>query len=470
MIDAETAYQQALDYLYSFVDYSLTRSFRFTPEKFDLGRMVELMARLGNPQDRYPILHVAGTKGKGSVAALCASVLRTAGYQVGLYTSPHLQDYTERIQLNGQPIPHADLVRLVDELRPHVDVIEKLTTFELTTALAFLYFSRKGVTAAVVEVGLGGRLDATNIITPCVSVITTLSYDHMNVLGDTLTKIATEKTGIIKPNRPVVSAPQQGEALRIINQAADDQKSQLILVGRDWLFSPVRHTLDGQTLLVWPASEQEEMNAYIEFEKRTDYQPKRLNIPLLGYHQVENAATAYAALQAARSEGFVISENQIIDGFNQVKWPARFEVLRRDPPVVVDSAHNPDSALKLRLALEDYFHGLPVILVFGASEDKDVRGMFQNLLPRIRQVIATQSIHPRALEAEKIVELAHQFGVPAQAVLPLELALQNALALAGKDAAVVATGSLFVAAGTRHAWFDLNPTERYPVKASQTES
>lgn len=460
-MNQEIAYQQALDYLYSFVDYSLTRSFRFTPEKFNLERMVALMQRLGNPQNAYPIIHVAGTKGKGSVSAFCASVLQAAGYRTGLYTSPHLQDYVERIQVNGVPISHGELAELVDEIRQHVEAIHGLTTFELTTALGFLYFARRGATAAVIEVGLGGRLDATNVITPQIAVITALSYDHMNVLGNTLTQIASEKSGIIKPGIPVVSSPQKDEALQVIERTAADRSAPLTLVGRDYRFSSVEHSLDGQRLFVWTAGEQGLMNEYIEAGSHNTWRPVELAIPLLGYHQVENAATAYAVLDTARQHGMSIQDDHIRQGFTQVNWPARFEVLRRNPPVVVDSAHNPDSAIKLRLALEDYFPGLPVVLLFGASEDKDVRGMFQGLLPRVKRVVATQSIHPRAMDANNIVDLVHQFGLPAKAVLPLEAALAQALEFAGNDAALVATGSLFIAAATRDAWLKLNQTDQF---------
>ncbi len=182
-MDIETSYNKALDYLYSFVDYSLKHSSELAKADFNLDRMFALMESLGNPQNQYPIIHVAGTKGKGSVSALCASGLQAAGYKVGLYTSPHLLDYVERIQINGEPISHEQLVELVEEIKPHVAKIEKLTTFEITTALAFMAFAKYGVNAAVFEVGLGGRLDATNIVTPKVSVITSLSYDHMAVLG-----------------------------------------------------------------------------------------------------------------------------------------------------------------------------------------------------------------------------------------------------------------------------------------------
>lgn len=223
-MDTDLAYQEALDYLYTFVDYSLTRAFRYSPDKFDLKRMVEFTDFLDRPQEAYPVIHVAGTKGKGSVSALCASALGAAGYRVGLYTSPHLQDFAERIQIDGQPIPHADLVELVAEIKPYLEAGTKLTTFEIATALGFLYFARNGASAVVAEVGLGGRLDATNIVTPKVSVITSLSFDHSEFLGDTLAKIAAEKAGIIKPGVPLVVAPQTDEARIVIERIAEEPR------------------------------------------------------------------------------------------------------------------------------------------------------------------------------------------------------------------------------------------------------
>ena len=452
MPDVESNYQKALDYLYSFVDYSLTRSFRYSPEKFDLGRMFRLMDRLGNPQNHYPTIHVAGTKGKGSVSALIASILKETGYRVGFYTSPHLQDFTERIQINGVPISHSNLVELVEELKPHADLIEQITTFELTTALAFLYFARQKVEVGVIEVGLGGRLDATNIITPLVSVITSLSLDHMNLLGDTLAKIAGEKAGIIKPGRPLVLAPQKEEARLVVENVAKERSSDLFQVGRDLLFASWGHSLENQTIMVWQSADQPKVDTFIESSGSSDWEPMRLTIPLLGYHQIENAATAYAALDIACHEGLKITDTDIEHGFAKVFWPGRFEVMRSSPPVIIDSAHNRDSALKLRLAIEDYLPGQPVILVFGASEDKDIYGMFAELLPRVIKVVATQSEHPRAMSADKLVELAHQFGCPSQAISPVECALAKALDLAGQECAVVVAGSLFVAAAAREAW------------------
>jgi dihydrofolate synthase/folylpolyglutamate synthase len=463
MTEIDEAYQKALDYLYSYVDYSLTRNLRYSPDKFNLERMVELMARLGNPHSQYPVIHIAGTKGKGSISAMIANTLKTAGYKTGLYTSPHLQDYTERIQVNNLQIPRLDMVALLEEIKPHAEQIPEITTFELTTALGFLYFARQNVDVSVVEVGLGGRLDATNVVDPLVAIISSLSLDHMAVLGDSLAKIAGEKAGIIKPGRPVVLAPQREEARRVVERVAKERGSSLIQVGSDFLFAPWRHSLDGQSLLVWPASEQALADEFIESGGRHDWEPLRLTIPLLGYHQVENAATAYTALQIARQQGLEVKEEAILNGFASVTWPGRFEVLQRDPPVIVDSAHNQDSALKLRLALDDYLPGQPVILVFGASEDKDIHGMFAELLPRVRQVIATQSEHPRAINPDKLVELAHQFGCSAQAITPVEKALAWAMELAGdaSRAAVVVAGSLFVAAAVREAWPRLVKTQSY---------
>ncbi len=438
-MDIETQYQATLEYLYGFVDYSLTRVSRLAAAKFDLERMRSFLEYLGHPERAYPILHIAGTKGKGSVAALCASALQAGGYRVGLYTSPHLQDYAERIQVDGQPIPHAGLLQLVDKIRPYLDQGTELTTFEITTALAFLYFARQGATAVVAEVGLGGRLDATNVALPKVSVITSLSYDHMAILGDTLAKIAGEKAGIIKQQVPVVSAPQQAEAQQVVEQVAAQHLAPLVQVGRDYLFEALDHSLDGQRLRVWAAAGGEAVDLFI---------------PLLGAHQVENAAVAYAALQVAKTQGLPLSQQAIQQGFAAASWPGRFEILSRRPPLVIDSAHNRDSAQKLRQALDDYFPGWPVVLLFGASEDKDIAGMFDILLPRVQQVIVTRSFHPRAIDPARLVEWVQGYGRPVQVIDAVEAALPQALHLAGDSALVLATGSIFVAAAVRDSWYN----------------
>ena len=433
MTDIETSYNLALDYLYSFVDYSLKHSSELAKADFNLDRMFALMEELGNPQAKYPIIHVAGTKGKGSVCALCASALRAGGYKVGLYTSPHLLDYCERIQINGEPISHEEMIELVEEVKPAVAKIPKLTTFEITTAIGLLAFAKHNADAAVIEVGLGGRLDATNIVMPKVSVITSLSYDHMAVLGDTLSKIAGEKAGIIKEGVPVVSASQKEEALEVLERVSREKNCPFALIGKDVTFERVGFSLDGQELRV------ESQTSSIES-----------HIPLLGLHQVENAATAYASLKISRIE---ISDEAIQKGFAQVNWPARFEVVRRDPPVIFDCAHNQDSFARLRETLEEHFPGKPVYLIFGASEDKNIPGMFAEMKPKIKGLIITRADHPRALEAEEIFELARQAGVESEAVSPVESAFGRALELSQKDGSIVlSAGSMFVTAEVMRAW------------------
>lgn len=449
-METETSYNHALDYLYSFVDYSLKHSSELAKADFNLNRMFALMESLGEPQKKYPVIHVAGTKGKGSTSALCAAGLQAAGYTVGLYTSPHLLDYVERIQINGEPISHEQLIELVEEIKPHVAKIEKLTTFEITTALAFMAFGKYGVNAAVFEVGLGGRLDATNIVTPKVSVITSLSYDHMAVLGNTLALIAGEKAGIIKDGVPMVSSPQKDEALEVLERVAKQRNSEITLIGRDVTFELVKSSLEGQELTVdggqWTVDGRQSVNG----QRST----VNLKIPLLGAHQVENAATAYTALKVS---GIPISDEQIQKGFSQVKWRARFEVARMEPPVIFDSAHNQDSFEKLRETLETYFPGRPVYLIFGASEDKNIPGMFAEMKSKIRKIIITRADHPRALEVEKIRSLADQAGAESEAVVPVKDALARALDLSSKDGSIVlSAGSMFVTAEVMREWKSLN--------------
>ncbi|MFZ6029490.1 MAG: bifunctional folylpolyglutamate synthase/dihydrofolate synthase [Chloroflexota bacterium] len=430
------AYQQALDYLYSFVDFSQVRLGRDSIKRFDLARMHALAASLGDPQKQYPILHVAGTKGKGSVAALCASALQAAGLQTGLYISPHLVDFCERIQIDGQPISQATLIGLVEAIKPHLAAISGVTLFEITTALGMWHFARAGVQAAVMEVGLGGRLDATNIVQPAVTVITSLSYDHVAMLGDTLPQIAAEKGGIIKPGVPVVLAPQVDEARQVLKQIAAERQAPVVEVGKDIRFEAGEHSLDGQTFRV----------------AGVDSSWQELSLSLLGRHQIENAATAYAALGVWQAHGLPVREDAIRRGFAAVRWPCRFEILQRRPPLVVDSAHNRDSARRLLQAVDDYFPGRPVVLLFGSSEDKDIAGMFDELLPRVRNVIFTRSLHPRAAQPERLAEQARPYGVALEQVSRVEDALPAALRLAGDDALVLAAGSLFVAAAVREVW------------------
>jgi dihydrofolate synthase / folylpolyglutamate synthase len=334
------------------------------------------------------------------------------------------------------------MVALVEAIKPAVAKIPKLTTFEITTALGFLAFTKQNVNAAVIEVGLGGRLDATNIVTPKVSVITSLSYDHMAVLGDTLAKIAGEKAGIIKPGIPVVSSPQKEEPLEVLERIANESGCRFLLVGRDVKFERLSSSLDGQSFRITdlqPFDHAQGRHSTLNFQ-----------LPLLGEHQVQNAATAYTAL---KTSGIEISDSAIQQGFSQVKWHARFEVVRREPPVIFDSAHNQDSFAKLHQALDEYFPGRQVYLIFGASEDKNIPGMFAEMKPKIRKLIATRADHPRALPPEEIIHLADQAGLQSEVVTPVEAAFRHALELSEKDGSIVlSAGSMFATAEVMQAW------------------
>jgi dihydrofolate synthase/folylpolyglutamate synthase len=455
---ANLTYQQALDYLYGFVDYSVERSYRYSPDVFDLARVHQLLADLGHPHRTWPSFHVAGTKGKGSTSSFIASVLRAAGYRTGLYTSPHLIHFTERIQVDGRSIREEELAALVERVQPAVAATTGLTMYEVVTAIAFLYFADQGVQAAVVEVGLGGRLDATNVLQPLVSVITSLSYDHTHLLGERLSDIAREKAGIIKAGVPVVLAPQQQEAEHVVERIAHERGSDVILVGRDWLFAPGTHDLSRQSLYIWTAWEQTMMDRFVDSGGGEEWAPPRYEIPLLGHHQVINASVAYAALKAGAERGLAVNDAAIRKGFLSVEWPGRFQVLSRSPIVVVDSAHNRDSALKLRLALDDYFPDKRVTLIFGASADKDLAGMFDELLPRVSRLIVTQAAHPRAADPADLTRLAHTHGVRVETVLPVDQALRHALDTQQADEVILAAGSLFVAGEILHAWSLLRPS------------
>jgi dihydrofolate synthase/folylpolyglutamate synthase len=462
---APFTYPEALNYLYSFVDYTLERSYRYTPDRFNLDRVRVLLRAVGDPHRSFRSIHVAGTKGKGSVSSLCAAALRAAGYRVGLYTSPHLIRITERIQVDGEEIREEAMAALLEELKPDVARIPGITMFEILTALAFLHFARQKVDFAAIEVGLGGRLDATNVVEPVVAVITSLSYDHMHVLGNSLSDIAREKAGIIKRGIPLVLAPQQHEAERVVEEVARERGAPIIRVGRDWLYAPGGHDLERQSVFIWPASEQAHMDTFVATAGTEEWAPPRYEIPLLGYHQVINSAVAYAALDVLRRSGVRLEEEAIQEGFRTVFWPGRFQVLSRSPAVIIDSAHNRDSALRLRIALDDYFPGQPVSLVFGAMGDKDIPGMLAELLPRVSRLILTRPDHPRAATLEELAALAHGYGWRVEEIQPVAEALRFALAHSRPGEVVVAAGSLSVAGEVLAAWDSIRASMLAPAAA-----
>jgi dihydrofolate synthase/folylpolyglutamate synthase len=432
----ENHYTEALKFLFSFVDFSLTHQEQIAPERFELERMFDLMDKLGNPQLQYPTIHIAGTKGKGSVAAHCAAALQAAGYKTGLYTSPHLHDFRERIQIDGQRISKADFTAGIEVLKQVIPQVPGLTSYELQTALAFWYFGQKKVACAVVEVGMGGRLDSTNVLTPLVSVITNISYDHTSILGDTLAEIAGEKGGIIKPGVPVVSAPQKLDALEVLEQLASQREAEFVLVGRDIQFEPLTHSLEGQSFRVFQNGEN----------------GRTLTTQLLGRHQLENAVTAFAALQAVNRTGLSVSEQAVQKGFSSVRWPGRFEVFDGEPMVIFDGAHNRYSAQRLAQTIEDYLPGKPVALVFGASEDKDIAGMFAELLPKVDYVLLVRADHPRAAAVQDLSNLAADYACPVSVIDSPADFYRQASELIGNDGVILVTGSLYVVGQLRYLW------------------
>jgi dihydrofolate synthase/folylpolyglutamate synthase len=430
-------YRDALIYLYSFTDYEKRGFAAYLPEFYDLERVRHLLALMGEPQRAFRAIHIAGTKGKGSTAAMIESVLRAAGHRTGLYTSPHLHTFRERIQVGGELIPEAGVIRLVEEMQPQVAQVDGVTTFEIITCLAFAWFAEQGVAWAVVEVGLGGRLDATNVLDPDVTVITSISYDHVAILGNTLAQIAAEKAGIIKPGVPVVSAPQPGEALAIIREVCDHQGASLILLGRDWTWQAGGADLEGQAFTI-----RHEQHDIIS-----------LQLPLLGEHQLVNATTAAAALSVLGQGGLEVPASALRDGLRAVHWPGRLEILGRGPLVVTDGAHNGDSARKLIAALYAMCDFRRLIIVLGGSADHLTPDLLRALLSGAGRAIATQSKHPRAVSPAWIQARAADLGFHLEIGETVAQALDLALAETGPQDLICCTGSLFVAGEARAAWF-----------------
>jgi dihydrofolate synthase/folylpolyglutamate synthase len=432
-------YRQAIDYINSYTDYEKI-GMPHDPAFYDLRRVDELLALLGNPHQKAGSIHITGTNGKGSVAAMVASALTVSGYTTGLYTSPHLQSWRERLRVDGKLISEAELAGLLTALKPQVEAVNErarygqLTTFELLTVLAFAYFGQKGVELQVLEVGMGGKFDATSVINPLVCLFTPISLDHTDVLGTTLAEIATEKCGIIKPASTVVSSPQPDEALAVIIESCRERGAKLITVGKDITWQGLGFDLEGQRLRV-----KGRKGSYGLF------------IPLLGQHQLVNAATAVAALEVLADKGFKITEGSIVKGLKMVSWPGRLQVLSRRPLVVVDGAHNIGAAQSLAQALEQFFDFKRAILVFGTSQDKDIAGIVSELAPLFDEVIVTRSHHPRAMAPAPLAAEFARHKIKAQVADDVPSALSKALSLAGEKDLVCAAGSLFIVAEAMEA-------------------
>jgi dihydrofolate synthase/folylpolyglutamate synthase len=437
-------YREAIEYLHSLTDYEKRRIERYSPETLDLSRVERLLDMVGNPHRRYPSVHVAGTKGKGSTSAMIESALRAAGYRTGFYTSPHLHTFRERIRIGADLISREDVVALVEEFRPLIARVPGVTTFEAITAIAFTYFARQKIDVLVAEVGLGGRLDATNVIRPEVAVITSLSLDHTYLLGETLPQIAAEKAGIIKDGIPVVTAPQRPEALAVIEETARARQAPLVEVGRDWVWERGPFDLKGQSFTVRRVG-----------EGRDDLAGEYW-IPLLGRHQLENATTALAALQVLLERGFRLPRAAVEEGLRRVEWPGRLEILSTDPLVVVDCAHNPYSTEVLRETLREWFPGRQWVLIFGASADKDIPGMMRALLPITDYLIVTRSDHPRSATPVELADIAASVGGGAEIAVNIRRAFQRALTLLRPDTGILVTGSIFLVAEAREEWAEHN--------------
>jgi dihydrofolate synthase/folylpolyglutamate synthase len=425
-------YQAALDYVLSFADYE--RAFR-SAVVFDLARIEALLKRLRDPQLAARSVHVAGTKGKGSTSAMIASMLIASGYRTGLYTSPHLHTFRERIKVDGELIAEEKFAEIVEGLKPDVETVNRLgglgelTTFEILTALAFVYFKERGVDFQVLETGLGGRLDATNVVKPEVCAITSISFDHTEVLGNTLAQIAKEKAGIIKLGSRVVSAPQYPEASAVIEKVCRERGASLIKVGEE---------------VTWRRNKISDFGQSFQLKGiRGDYD---LSIPLLGEHQLENAAVAVSALEVLADQGAKISSESMAKGLSQVHWPGRLQILHRNPLFVVDGAHNADSAMKLREALKQYFDFDDAILVVGTSQEKDIAGIVAELSLLPSMVIVTRSRHPRAVVTSELVAEFSKWGVKPQVAENVASAVDLALAEAKPGDLICATGSIFIVA------------------------
>jgi len=446
-------YQEALAYIYSFTDYE--RGDKYNRDRNEnLQREAALLELLDNPHQQYTNTLIAGTKGKGSTAAYIERVLREAGVRTGLYTQPDLHTFRERIQVNGHLIGEEEVGNLILEIRAAAEQIQArqlfgpFITYEIGTALALLSFARQHVQHAVIEVGIGGRLDATNVTHPLVSVIASISYDHTQILGNTLAKIATEKAGIIKSGGLVVTSAQSPEALLAIAAIAQQRAAQLVRIGcadgdpaqaevdaaqlppLTYRYRPNWQRPHGQSFTVWTPN----------------YVYKDLETPLLGVHQAENATLALATLELLRERGYGWDEETLRRGMNAVRWPARIQIIRHDPTIIVDGAHNTDSMHKLLQTLRSTFSSHRLIIVLSMNRDKDLTGIVQTLA-NVESVVLTCIKNPRVASIEEIESLFTKYA-PNVTVHRAETtgeAMDLALDLAERSDLICTTGSLYLA-------------------------
>lgn len=425
------SYNEAIKYLESFIDYEKL-SAPYDPFGWKLERVEKLLDLLGNPHHDLKVIHVAGTKGKGSTSALIASILKESGFRVGLYTSPHLVTFRERITINNEMISKDQVCEMVEciksqvnELRKQEDKIGNISFFDVYTALALLFFKQENVDFVVLEVGMGGRLDATNVVNPLVSVITQISYDHMNALGNTLEAIAKEKAGIIKNNGYVVSSPQEPEAMKVIKDTCEQKTAMLFEVGRD---------------ITYKKNDNDKFDVSGILGKYTN-----LHVNLLGDHQIINSATAIGAIECLWFHGFSISQESIISGLEKVRWRARIEVIQRNPIIILDVAHNAASAKALHDAIKANFTYDKLILILEVSLQKDIKGMGQYLCPLADTFILTKMNSPRAMDPKDIRNELKDFRDDFIITEDINSALEKAKLIASPSDLICITGSFILA-------------------------
>jgi dihydrofolate synthase/folylpolyglutamate synthase len=412
--------------------------------KFNLENITILAKSLGHPEQKYPSVHIAGTNGKGSTAAFLESILRHAGYRTGLYTSPHLERINERIRVNSEEIPDRAFADVFSRIH---SVIEKLlakgtlrahpTFFECITAVAFVYFAEQEVQFAVFETGLGGRLDATNILTPRVSVITRIDFDHENFLGHSLREIAAEKAGIIKSGIPVVTAEQRDEAREVLLAKARELDAPLVETQATFAIESQKMA-DGRV-----------RSLIKEIASGNKYQ---LNPQLAGRFQLQNALHAVAAARVLHSQEFQIADNAIEQGVATAVWPGRIEKVHSHPDIYLDGAHNPSAARELAAFLAETLRERKLIIIFGALRDKAVDEIAGILFPHASEVIFTQPTTPRAISAAPLAEIAAHHTDRYKIIPDAEKALESAMAQAASDDVICITGSLYLVGELRHHW------------------
>jgi len=441
------SYRDALRLIFARSDFERGIRPPYAERVWRLDRVRELLEAIGDPHKAYRSVHVAGTKGKGSTTAMIEAVLRAAGYQTGMYTSPHLHTFRERIRIGGELIPERDVCQIMTRLKSVLDSRPLVTVFEIITALAMDAFRERKVEWAVFEVGLGGRLDATNVIAPAVSVITSISMDHVAVLGNSIAAIAGEKAGIIKPGTPVVTSPQHPEAMAVIKARAEQHKAPLTVVGRDWSGETRAWTQGGQEFAALHGS---------------DCVYPSVRIPLLGDHQIENAVVALAAIEQLREQNVDIPRDAVTAGMASVHWPGRLQRLSNAPAVIVDGAHNPYSLQKILQSVQAHLGDGHLLVVFGASRSHDPVKLLAEVLPACMSVYLTQANHPKATPADDLLTIASKHSCRASTHADTGRALGAAVADARSIDTVLVTGSLFVVAEAMSAWARIKGLPAYP--------